>query len=485
MTLKKNKIVYKNFSQNFNFDDSEYLTSTNCSLNYNVQSSKGYLTEGKGLKKLCLPFFYPTVPTEVETSSQNFNFVKIWYYSYYSETDKKQKYFMIAFGNDNYLYYSNLHTHAGKFYKIPNCSALSSVPDTINFMLGTDSVIGFASTTDNLLVWYCDKDPYLAKNTPRFKSICLHGDRLFAIDADEDNVVRYGATYNPLDWKKDISSSEDADKITLNDYKSNLQKLVSFNDFVYVFHDYGISKITSYNLTKKFYCTNIYNTTSKIYTNTVCVCGEYIYFLQEDGLYRLDKTDIKRIDFKFSDLFMHNQDEANSCYFDGKYYLACKLDFNDGEESTYNNSLVEFDFENNEFNIIKGIDIVSMLPINISGVNKIVIARRDKNILYELTSTSQIDSLATFKFWQSGQITFGTINDKKIIKDLHIYSKYDCDFTITSNKKTFKFSIKGQDKIQRVPINLVGNEFKFSLSSTADKMLIKYLEINYVTKSYD
>ncbi len=484
MKFKESKIVYKDFSQKFVADDSEYNIANNCRLKYNVQSSKGYLVEGKGLKKLCLPFYYPAVPDEIETEEQDFKFVKIWLYSYYSETDKKQKYIAVAFGSDNYLYYSNLHTHSGNFYKISNCSALSSVPDAINFMLGTDAVIGFASKTDNFLVWYCDKDPYVVKTTPRFRSICLHGDRLFAIDSDKDNVVRYSATYNPLDWTKDMISAEDADSITLNDYKSSLRKLVSFKDFVYVFHDYGISKITSYNLVKKFYCTNIYDTTSKIYPDTVCVCGEYIYFLQEDGLYRLDGTDVKKMDFKFSNLLLQNQDEANSCYFDGKYYLACKLDL-DGSAVTTNNVIIEIDYEKGEFNIIKGVDIISMLPVNIAGVHKIILVRRNKNILYELTSVSQIDSLPTSKFWQSGQMTLGSIDDKKIVKDFTIYSKYNCDVTIISDKKKVTFSVTGKDKMQRVPVNLAGKEFSIELSSSKNNMLIKYLQLKYVTKTND
>lgn len=485
MKFKKNDLVFKDFSQNFDCDKSEYLTSKNCSLQYNVQSTNGYLVEGKGAKKLCLPFYYPLAPEETEMSSQSFKFVKIWFYSYYSLIDEKQKYIAVAFGDDNYLYYSNLHTHSGTFYKIANSSSLSSVPDAINFMIGTNSVIGFASKTDNLLVWYCDKDPYTVTTTPRFRSICLHGKRLFAIDSDNDNVVRYSASYNPLDWTKDMVSSEDADSITLNDYKSSLRKLVSFKDFVFVFHDYGISRIASYNLTKKFYSTNIYDSSNKIYADTVCVCGEYIYFLQEDGLYRLDGTDIKKMDFNFSSLLIKDQDEATSCFHDGKYYLACKLDLKDDTAPTHNNCLVEFDFENKKFNIIKGLEIMSMISVNIPGVNKIIFVGRDKNVLYEISSVSQIDSVSTYKFWQSGQMTFGDIDDKKIIKEINIYSKYDCTISIVSNKGTSQFSIAGKDKIQRVPINIVGNEFRLEISSTADKMLIKYLQLKYVTMVKD
>ena len=122
-----------------------------------------------------------------------------------------------------------------------------------------------------------------------------------------------------------------------------------------------------------------------------------------------------------------------------------------------------------------------MLPINIPAVHKIIIARRDKNILYELCSESKIDSVPTPKLWRSGQMTLGAIDDKKIIKEINIYTKYNCTINITSNDKSAKISVVGKDKMQRVPVNLVGKEFKLEIVSNEDKMLIKYLQLKYVS----
>ena len=208
------------------------------------------------------------------------------------------------------------------------------------------------------------------------------------------------------------------------------------------------------------------------------------YFLCDDGLYSLDGVEVKKIDLKLSTYFAKNQDDANSCFYNGKLYIACKLNYEGEEESEHNNSLIEFDIDSHEYNIIKGFDVCSMLPINDLFVSKLVIALRDNKYLYELTDEGNfIGGVDIEKEWESGVITLNSLDKNKILKDVYIVSKYDIDLIINSDRESKTISVKGKDKTQRISVNLTGKEFSFKIQTIKDDLYVENLQFRFMVES--
>ena len=491
MNFSEERVNIDTFTAKMDLDKSKYAVGKYCKLSYNTQVKHGVLSAGKGLKILTLPML-TTDEREYQMYEQDFSFIKLWHYTYYSIPNDCQEYLLVAYGSDGKLYFSAEFAHVGNFYPLNN-TVYSSVPSAINFNVEEDSVMGFAFEDRALVVWYCDDPVYEVDEAPYFRSICLHGDRLFAIDASKDNIVRYSSNKNPLDWKKNVISSDDAGSIELNDYKGSLRQLVSFQDSIFVFEDYGISKISAYSSSDEYFATNIYSSGSKIYANTACKCGEFIYFLCQDGLYRLDGVDINKVELNITNLISREQEDAIICFFNKKLYIACHLDFekigeedsivtNDASEdktTMVNNALIEFDIETEEYSIIKGIDVCSMVAINDLFLSKLVVALRGKKYLYELTDACSVVDTNLTSVWESGNITLDALDKNKILKDIYILSKYPVNITLNSDKSSKTLTSIGQDKIQRVGVNLPGKEFSFKLGCDTGNLHIENVQLRF------
>ncbi len=510
MDFDEKTVDISGFEAKMNLDESRYAVGESCRASFNTRVDNGILRQGQGIKKLSLPLFRDDPSYQFRMEEQEFKFRKLWHYSYYSEYNHEQEYLMIAYGEDGKLYFSSIFDHAGTFINFVNTA--HSMPSAINFTVEEDSVIGFAFEDSPLLVWYCDDDVYEVEDAPNFRSICLHGDRLFAIDATKDNVVRYSSNKNPLDWIKNVVSGDDADKIELNDYKGNLRNLVSFKDGVYVFMDYAIAKISAYAGVDGYFSTTIYNSGSKIYANTACVCGENMYFLCQDGLYYTDGIDVVKADIKFTRLFSSEQNDANTCFFKNKLYIACRLDFDRVDENNLaneveiddllpqvqtqslvqnteslleegyiNNAIIEYNTLDGTYSIVKGIDACSMLAVNDLTVAKVIIAVRGKKFLYEFRPlVCEFDDEETECSWESGTITLDSIDKDKILKEIYVSTLFDVQIEIKSDKGKRVLKVEKGENASRVIVNLPGKEFKVKILNVGGKMFVEKLQMRFL-----
>lgn len=482
----KKRYSILNFSENINSDDNEYsLKFGVASSAYNIKVDKGILVEGCGVQELTLPINPTSGPNErVLNYTNEYSFKKMWRYKYYSEINGRYNYILIAFGSDNKLHYFNMFVYNPTIYTISNFT-FNEEPVALNFRVNGQDVIGFCSSSDPLLVWYCDKEPYQVEDVPKFDCICLHNDRLFAIDSQKNYLVRYSSNLNPLDWTNNLNTTSGG-VIELNDFKGLLRNLISFLDNIYVFRDFGISKISSYAANSVYTAVNIYNSSAKIYCNTACICGKDIYFLAEDGLYKFDGYNVERINVKFLKMFEGiSQDKAVTCFFNGKLYIACNLHFDDNvkigqekETGCVNNALIEYEIESGNYNITRGIDVANMLAVKDLSISKLFLCLNNSlgYKFLELNDCGTISGEILPKKWESGKVYFEKFDTTKILKEINLICKYDCSLEIQTEKGTKTFNLKGKEDIQRVLLNCVGKVFSFRFISNSRNFYISTLQ---------
>ncbi|MBQ3213877.1 MAG: hypothetical protein IJB10_02585 [Clostridia bacterium] len=477
----KKRITIDKFVPNIDKNTNEFEIKPNVAKNcYNFKVSEGALKTGNGFEKLTLP------DTKEENSTvkefleiPGVSFKKIWRYKYYSDFNKDYEYILIAFGSDNKIYFVDMFGYGPIIIPI-NQFNFSSMPTALSFRVNGKDVMGFCSPTDNFTVWYCDDEPYQVEDIPKFSSICLHNERLFAIDSTNNYLVRYSSNLNPLNWKASVTTTSGG-TIEVNDYKGMLKNLVSFLDNVFVFRDFGVSKISGYGANSMFSAVNIYNSSCKVFCNTACICGNNIYFLQEDGLYKLDGYNVQKVDDSFSHMFVgRSQEYANTCFYNGKLYIACNLNFFDdismGTESNTqkNNALIEFDITTNSYNILRGVDVLCMLAVKDLTISKLIACVNGQNgcYMWQLTQDGCFDKTPLPKNWTGGKINFGTMDKNKILKEVNLICKNNCNLTVKTDEQTKIYNIKPKESFQKVRLNIKGKYFSFSFSSNQKDVFI-------------
>lgn len=487
----KKRLVFGNLLSQQNSDKNQSeLAPNEPKICFNFRQFQGALVRANGLSHLNLPIsqleLYKDAELEMAELSQ-VTFKKIWRYKYYSSRNKRYDYLLVAYGSDGHLYYNNIFIADSLFHNTG--ISFSALPVVLNFIVDGIDVLGFSSPKDNFLVWHTDDQPYTLPDAPKFASICLHKQRLFVIDSQKDNLVRFSAKTNPTLWTAENDAEEGGGTIEMNDYKGELKNLLSLGDYVFVFRDFGISKITSYSSSSLYYASNVYSSSHKIYPSTACVCEDKIFFLQEDGLYEFSGFSVKKVPLNFSKMLGEcSQKAANTCFHNGKLFVACKLNFADTEaigceEGTYeNNCLVEFDPKNLTYSITRGVDVCSMVSIRDLFVDKLVVLQNGSSFVWQLNDTGELHQTVPQGRWESGKIVLEKPHSTKILKQICLKCLCTCRLTVTSDRGERVFDLSAKERSTRLVCNLVGKEFYLALSSTDGEMNIKEMEMIFSEK---
>ena len=140
---------------------------------------------------------------------------------------------------------------------------------------------------------------------------------------------------------------------------------------------------------------------------------------------------------------------VSSCYSNGKYYLACTLNFNDNQkigcenQEYYNNVLLELDLETNNLNIMRGVDIRNLNSIADDKVNIIIACYKENGTFYfgEIGKFGGVYNNVLPKCWKSPLGDLGYPEKLKIVKDVYIKSDVPLTVTIRTEKLTKQFNV--------------------------------------------
>lgn len=452
------KVNYANFFNGINVDYDQFILPINHSINtYNFSFSRGALTTGLGINSI----HFPTNVLMVDKSTRVANFTgyeikATWLYrkENQSRSDNHNNFYyynLLIFQttNGNFYYYDICHT--SDYIKQINGINLTDIPNIVNYNLnGVDSIL--ICSTQGMYFWDQTKNTATkVDNAPKIKSMCLHYERLFATVDSDRNEIWFSDDLDPTNWNVSI---EEAGFIKFNDDRGVVNKVVSFNDYVYVFREYGISRITAYAQQTEFNVAQLFVSSGKIYGNSVCVCGDKILMLTANGVYAFDGYNTTKINLNIDNLLDNTQNiNCQSCYCNGKYYLACNLNFHDDKKvlcennnGFVNNALLELDLETKNLNIMRGVDIRNLNAVLDDKVNKVIVVYNDGTNykIGELGNFGKVYDTALPKCWQSPLSDFGYPEKYKIIKEIYLKSKSPLSITIRteSNSKTFKLTPK-------------------------------------------
>ncbi len=476
--LLKNKSTYKLSLSTFKYGINSETEETSLPYNYakvsyNFNFKSGALQTGAGFNDLYLP----------ETNEENATLRKMVIYGDY---EKLNKLWLFPFYNlqhnirdhllllsyDNKVKYAKIIGINPVFGTIDLDGSLTftSEPNALYYNIDGNDVMLITSATDGMFVFHPNIFGSLLSDAPKIISLCRHYERVFAIEEGKRNKLIFSANLDPTNWNIDI---DEAGYIEIIDDRGCLQKVVSFNDYVYIFKEYGISRLSAYGDQTEFSLSSMFVSSGKIYGNSVCVCGDRIMFLSRDGIYSFNGYSTSKISLNIESMFAENNDNCCCAYHNGKYYLGCRLKYDDEEsvgcelysEGYINNSLIELDLKTGDICLTRGVDIKDLCSIEYETVNKLAVLfnNEHKKRLGEMDNSGQIFGTPLKKVWISPYSNLGYPNKIKKIEKFTILSKYDCKVKIKTDVEEKVFEIKAKNSTSVIYPNLKGEMFQFSI----------------------
>lgn len=346
-------------------------------------------------------------------------------------------------GEDGKVYYD----YGDGWQELPGVT-FTSAPSAVGYRLYGDDSILMTSPTDKMYVWDGVGAPRKV-DSPYITSMVLHYERMFATVAGESNAVYFSDDLDPTNWN-DTDLTEGG-FIQLLDERGKLLKVVDFINYVYVFREYGISRLTAYADQRDFNAVNLYVAGGKIYEGGVCACGDTIMLTGADGLYAFDGYSATR---KLRAVKFKPSPHASAVYSDGKYYLAACVDSDDG----VNDSLVVYDLSEGTFSL-------SSLPVKrLCKLDGEVFAVTHDGLIGKVSKCGALFGEALVKVWESGVSDFGS-PDIKTVSEITLRTDGDITVTVECDGKARNYNVSGGGGVKRFRPAVSGKTVRIKISS--------------------
>ncbi|HIU82856.1 MAG TPA: hypothetical protein IAC70_02765 [Candidatus Faecicola pullistercoris] len=309
-------------------------------------------------------------------------------------------------------------------------------------------------------------------DAPNITSMCVHNERIFATIAGEGNSLWFSDDFDPMNWK---ISSQEGGFINFDDEGGRLNYVISFLDYLYIFRDYGIERLTAYQQQSEFTVNKLYIGSGRILTDTIASAGDSIIFMAEDGIYSFNGYSVNLLIKGITSRLVGVKSHANAAFINGVYYLACCLNYFDSnqilcEQLNFmkNNTLLIYNTVNRKFQLIRGVDIRRMLAVNILHQSSVlsIFHNQYSNRIGEFNKSGRVFGTVLPKHWSVAPRDFGYPDRKKALRNFYINTAYDVTVGITTDDHTEQYHIKGSDSPVKIVVNRACSKAGFYISCT-------------------
>ena len=461
------KLSYSSFSEINSVTDENILPLKYAKSAFNYIIENGALKTGYGFDYLNLPY----EKTDSNTMRQIFLPAdagyphKVWLYKYFNQETSSKEFKLIMLTTNNELYYLDIYSNEQLFSKIYDISLnLESV--AVNYNLKGEDVLLICSP-DGSMGYINGKSQYIAvekdEAQPDICDMTIHYERLFAISKKEPRRLYFSDDLDPTNWNINLN---DAGFIDFTDDLGDLKRVFSFNDYLYILREFGISKVSAFGDQEQFYVNHCFSSNTKIYEKTAHLCGNNLIFLARDGLYSFNGASASKVKLNIDNMFVSENQHSVACFHKGKYFLSCRLNYNDelniGCETCFpffNNTLLSLDVQTGELSLTRGVDIKCMLNIEDEQISELICLFNSDNILKmgKLNKSGKFFEDNAIKRWVSPLTDLGYGDRRKVIKEIYLRTKFDCYVYVITESATKKIKVYGSAGITRIPVNIIGS----------------------------
>ena len=455
------KVFVEDFSSGISTVFHKTLTPLNvATYSYNTDFKSGAIKEGAGVVRA----------TYGEMQIANFNIdgvspVALYYFKAYDQANERYLDYLLIYASDGNVY-KNLLGSDDQFILVNDLS-FGGKPNAVTYNYGGKDVIIFSH--ENVIKVYDGTTVLAITDAPAITSTCIHNERLFATEGGQKTTLWFSDDFNPLNWNVSL---EDAGYVDLRDGRGSLLKVVSFGGYVYVFRNYGITRITAYGDQINFSVDGITSTSGKICKDSIAVCGDAIIYLACDGFYRFSGNSTTRILTRLDGLLNDMDNEnAKGCYFNGNYF--CTLNLKD-ESGNLFQALLRYDLTRGTFTLSKNLGVIDYAVLEGENQFKLLLICADNSAIGELSNKSEYYGATLEKSWHSGESDFGIKKEKRLTK-LYLNTQTPVKVRVKCENGYRDLYFDGSEKRQFLPVGLRGQYFSFCIECSNNTCLVSYL----------
>lgn len=465
---------FSDFSKGINYDDEKTINGEGACNGYNFNYFNGALTQGLGVKKFTIQTS-GTVANEKE-----FDYSKPLEFYSFSSLSKKETIMLVLDASTYTLKRCYLKALSEEGYT--SITQFAVRPITINYTYNYVNYLLFSAEGK-----FCVFDDsynittYNVSTENRIYDVVSHAGFVFVVkNTDIKRVVYYCNDLNPHNITANLSQMK---TITIPSELGNIVKLVSYDDYLYIFCEYGIYRLVNYTGKKQITLEPVFNGTKIILRNTIVQAGTSLVFMSQDGVYTLNGLKVKKLDLKINRLFKTLTNEgAKAVYINGYYYVACAMEFGDGfnigaQGNNYypNDTVLCVDLDNERVLVNRGIVLhdLSMLMGYKTNLVLCVSYKLGTSSIRELNFTGEYATdHPVKKMWQTYYKDASLPSKTKICKKLFIKTATNITVKVGYDDKFKTIKVSGKTTLQEIPVNVKGKKFNLTIECETATALI-------------
>lgn len=471
--MRNKKIIKINCFDNFNKDEQ----SSQAKLFYNYYPSNT-LNNSKGICNATFPgSLEDRTEQPLQITEAGINHVKgVEYIKQYSSYTGNTVHRLLVYGDDNKVYINQLLFDMFEIFHMYDLE-FDSPPKVLEFK--KDDIDTVILTSNNVMkIWQSGYYPCTIEDVPIITSMCMNNGILFCTIKEPKFKIWYATNLDP---EQIGNISKTSNYVSLEDNLGDAKKVITFNEEVYVIRDYGITKLVY--LHDEIMTSQIYASNTKIYANTVAVCGNNILFMTKEGLFNFNGVKVNKTKIELLNNFPVENEGATASSLGESYYLALKVHFEDGktildEENSINNALIIVNTEDFSYEIIRGVDIQSMLPLKLDIIERMLFTFNTGPIdkIGMLQSGSKFFENNLPKYWESECLTNSP--EAKLFTKLSVNADMGVKFTLKFDDKNVDFTTY-KTGINEFVFKEISKELRLEISSNEESAIVKDVVIEY------
>ena len=359
------------------------------------------------------------------------------------------------------LYYIGIFKFQDVWHKIEDCT-INGTATAISYNYDGKDVLLISSPESPLCI-IDDATVKQVTNAPRLSSLAVHYERVYGTYNGTRNEVWFSDDFNPENWNV---SSEEGGYITFADECGECLAVVSFLNYLYIFRERGIFRLTAYGDQQEFSLKKLFIGAGYIYKNTIALCGDRIMFLADDGMHVFDGYDVSDAVPELPELMFKRY--CRGAYHDNHYYLACfSLIPELSPSGMRNDLLVRYDLRDGSMEMLAGYDVVVLGVCNVHHASDLLIATADNvygNRIGSLSDSGKVYGTPTRKVYKSPYGDLGS-GGFKTVRSIDVTTESDVDIIVVTDGKRHTFRVKGSGLPQTVFVGKSGRKIAIELHS--------------------